>query len=129
MRRALSHTTSLGQLVRFGLLGAMNTLSELGAVLRAAVLPGVADRITLSYLAGVSYVVTLTPRFVFRTRTTQRQRVALGVWYVLVYLVGLAAVALMHADVTASHLLTVMLTLCVTSSLGFLGSRYIVGRS
>lgn len=118
----------LGPLVRFGLLGAANTLLTtllFYALLLATLGPGLA--FTISYLVGLAYVVILTPRLVFGTAVTAYRRLVLAAWYVTVYLVGLAAVAGIRAEITTDAVLTVLLVLAVTAPLGFVGSRWIVG--
>lgn len=119
---------SLGPLVRFGLLGAANTMLTtllFYLLLLATLGPGLA--FTISYLLGLAYVVALTPRLVFGTTVTAQRRLVLAAWYVAVYLVGLAAVAGIRAGITTDDVLTVLLTLAVTAPLGFVGSHWIVG--
>ena len=116
-----------GQVLRFGLLGGINTALTAGAFyLLAWVLPARAA-FTVVYVAGLAFVMVTTPRYVFGSRATWAKRLLLGAWYVGVYVIGLGAVSLL-SWIDAPRLLVVLGTVAVTAPLSFLGARVIVGR-
>ena len=114
-----------GQLLRFGALGGVNTGVTAGAFyLLALVLPAWLA-FTIVYVAGIVFVALTTPRFVFRSAASWPRRLALALWYVGVYVVGLGVVAFL-SWLDAPQLVVVIGTVCVTAPLSFLGARLLV---
>jgi putative flippase GtrA len=114
--------------LRFGVVGGTNTLaSGLGFYALAAVLP-TRLAFTLVYIAGLTFSVLVTPRYVFGTRPPSWRRVLLGAWYVATYLVGIGAVWILEDALDASRVVVVVGTLMVTAPLSFVGGRMLVGR-
>lgn len=128
----MNHLTSPalpGQAIRFVLVGGINTLAT-GAIfygLSLLVAPAVAY--TLSFALGVVFVVLVTPRFVFLARVAQRQRIVYGLWYVVVYLIGLAVVEVADGQLRLARPAVVVATLGTTATLSFAGGRLLFGRT
>lgn len=116
-----------GQLLRFLLVGGMNTAvtSLLFYGLALALPPRVA--FTVVYVGGLAFVTLATPKYVFRVRTRPRRRALLALWYVMTYVVGLVAVSALDA-VFDSRAVIVAGTVLVTAPLGFAGGWLLVGR-
>jgi putative flippase GtrA len=119
--------TATAQVARFLLVGGANT-AVTALVFYALSFPlETWVAFTVAYALGLMFVTTVTPRFVFATRPPTTHRVALAMWYVVVYLVGVGVSTLLDADTAAPRAVVVLGTLAVTAPLGFLGSRVIVG--
>jgi putative flippase GtrA len=115
-----------GQLLRFGVLGGINTAITAAAFyLLALVLPATVA-FTLVYAAGIAFVALTTPRFVFRSAAPWPRRLALAAWYVVVYIVGLLVVTILESGLDASRVVVVLGTVLVTAPLGFVGARLLV---
>lgn len=113
------------ELARFVGVGGLNTVLTTAAFYALSYVMVAAAAFTLAYVAGIAFVMRVTPHFVFRTSPSRTRRAALGLWYILIYLCGLAtSAALDHA--TDSRELVVAGTLCVTVPLGFVGSRTVL---
>jgi putative flippase GtrA len=114
-----------GQLLRFGALGGVNTAVTAAAFyLLALVLPAWLA-FTIVYAAGIVFVALTTPRYVFRSSASWPRRLALALWYVAVYVVGLGVVSFL-SWLDAPELVVVTGTVCVTAPLSFLGARLLV---
>ena len=118
----------VGQAGRFVLVGLVNTLLT-GSIFYGLsfLLPGWLAY-TCAFALGLFFVATITPRLVFSVRPPMARRLAYVLWYVLVYLVGLACVAVLGDGLRLGRLPTVVFTLGVTSTLGFLGGRVLLAR-
>jgi len=118
-----------GQAIRFGAVGAVNTLgtSLLFYVLLFAVPTQVAY--TISYLVGIAFVALTSPRFAFGVRASHRQRVSLMGCYLVVYCCGLGVATLAREGLDLSKAVTVVGTLLVTAPLNFVGSRLVLHRT
>ena len=118
----------LGQASRFVLVGLVNTLLT-GSIFYglSLLLPGWLAY-TSAFTLGLFFVATITPRLVFSVRPPLARRLAYIVWYVVVYLVGLACVAVLGDGRRLDHLHVVIFTLVATSTLGFLGGRVLLAR-
>jgi putative flippase GtrA len=114
------------RLVRFGAVGAANTLVT-GALFYALALALPAPvAFTLVFAAGIAFTTAVTPGFVFGTRATGARRAALAGWYVATWAAGLGAIAVLEGLVPRAAV--VAGTLAVTAPLNFLGGLAIVGR-
>jgi hypothetical protein len=83
---------------------------------------------TIVYVAGLAFVVLVTPGYVFGSRSAWPRRVLLAFWYVGTYLVGIGVISLLTSVVSASRIAVVLGTVAVTAPLGFIGARLLVGR-
>jgi putative flippase GtrA len=114
--------------LRFLVIGGANTLATtLAFYLLAHVLP---PRVafTIVYVAGLAFVVLVTPGYVFGSSSSWRRRVLLALWYVGTYLVGIGVISLLTSVASASRIVIVLGTVAVTAPLGFVGARLLVGR-
>ena len=126
-KQASSLAPVRGQVLRFLLLGGANTAgTTLAFYLLARELPA-RLAFTLVYVAGLSFVVLMTPRYVFRARAPWRRRFLLALWYVGTYLVGIGVISLLTAGEDAPRIVVVLATVAVTAPLSFLGARLLVG--
>lgn len=125
---SLNAPTLLGQASRFVLVGLVNTLLTGGLFYGLAFLLPAWLAYTLAFTLGIVFVATITPRLVFSVRPPMSRRLAYIVWYIVVYLVGLACVAVLSDVLWVDHLRVVIFTVVVTATLGFLGGRVLLAR-
>jgi putative flippase GtrA len=125
---SLNAPTLLGQASRFVLVGLVNTLLTGGLFYGLAFLLPTWLAYTLAFTLGIVFVATITPRLVFSVRPPMSRRLAYIVWYIVVYLVGLACVAVLSDVLWVDHLRVVIFTVVVTATLGFLGGRVLLVR-
>jgi hypothetical protein len=83
---------------------------------------------TLVYLAGLTFVVIATPRYVFGSRASWARRLLLALWYIATYAVGIGIISLLDEVVSAPRTVVVLGTVTVTAPLGFAGGRLLVAR-
>ncbi|CAA9263769.1 MAG: hypothetical protein AVDCRST_MAG52-2747 [uncultured Blastococcus sp.] len=96
----------LSELVRFLLVGGSNTVATLPLFVLLQQWMGPALAYTVVFALGLAYTTTMTATVVFGARLTWRTATAFVGWYLSVYGVGLAVVALLHpalAAVTGAH--------------------------
>jgi putative flippase GtrA len=117
-----------GQAGRFAIVGVVNTLLT-GSLFYALtfVLPAWLAY-TIAFTLGIVFVATVSPRLVFQARPSASRRAAYALWYLVVYLVGLASVRVLDDLMRLDHLHMVVLTGAVTATLGFVGGRVILTR-
>lgn len=125
---SLNAPTLLGQASRFVLVGLVNTLLTGGLFYGLAFLLPAWLAYTLAFTLGIVFVATITPRLVFSVRPPMTRRLAYIVWYIVVYLIGLACVAVLSDVLWVDHLRVVIFTVVVTATLGFLGGRVLLAR-
>ena len=115
------------QLLRFLVVGGVNTAvtTILFYGLALVVPPRVA--FTIVYVGGLALVTVATPRYVFRVRARPSRLGLLALWYVGIYVVGLAVVSTLDS-IVESRAVIVLGTVLVTAPLGFAGARLLVGR-
>lgn len=82
---------------------------------------------TIVYAAGIAFVISVTPGFVFGSSARWPARLLLATWYALTYLVGLGVITLLTSVASAPRIVVVLGTVCVTAPLAFVGARLIVG--
>ncbi|MCO7218759.1 GtrA family protein [Klenkia sp. PcliD-1-E] len=118
---------TVGQLVRFALVGGSNTLVTfaLFVLLQRWLPPGVAY--TVVFALGLAYTTAMTSRVVFGSRPTWRRSALFAGWYLAVYGVGLAVVGALHAVAQPSAVVTALVTVAVTAPLTFVGGRVLFG--
>jgi putative flippase GtrA len=113
--------------LRFVVVGGTNTLATgVAFYLLALVLPA-RIAFTLVYVAGLTFSVLITPRYVFGVRSSHARRLLLALWYFGTYLVGIGVISLLKDVVDARRIVVVVGTVMVTAPLGFLGGRLLVG--
>lgn len=114
---------TIGQLLRFLLVGGSNTLVTLAlfVVLQHWLAPAMAY--TVVFALGLIYTTAMTAGIVFGTRLTWRSAAVFVGWYLLVYAVGLLVVHGLHAFWQPGAVVTALLTVGVTAPLTFLGGR------
>ena len=115
-------------MLRFVAVGGINTLLTGIAFYLLATVLSARLAFTLVYVAGLTFTVIVTPRYVFGARSSPARRVLLGLWYIGTYLVGLGAVSLLRGPLAAPRAVVVVGTLAVTAPLSFAGGRILVGR-
>lgn len=127
-KRLFDLATTRGQVLRFIVVGGTNTvLTTVFFYLLATVLPA-RIAFTAVYLAGLAFVILVTPRYVFGSSTPGKRRVLLALWYLGVYGVGNGMISLLTSEISASRGLVVIGTVIVTAPLSFVGARLLVGR-
>lgn len=111
-----------GQLIRFALLGGLNTAvtGALIALLAQVMHPQLAY--TVAFLVGLSANALLTGPLVFGVSSTRAQRLTYTAWYLGTYLVGLLVLEVSGAERGSALSGLVVL---VTAPLGFLGGRFV----
>lgn len=117
-----------GQAGRFVIVGMVNTLLTGGLFYGLSFVLSAWLAYTVAFTLGVVFSAAVSPRLVFQARPSPSRRAAYVVWYLLVFLVGLALVRVLNDLVRVDHLQVVVLTLIVTTSLSFVGSRVILTR-
>lgn len=112
-----------GQLVRFLLVGASNTVVTLAlfVLLQNWLSPTLAY--TVVFALGLAYTTLMTATVIFGTGLTWRTGTAFVTWYLLVYGVGVAVVQALHLVWHPSALVTAVVTVGVTAPLNFAGGR------
>ena len=118
---------TVGQLVRFALVGGSNTLVTfvLFVVLQHWMSPELAY--TVVFALGLAYTTAMTSRVVFGGGATWRRTTLFAAWYLVVYGVGLAVVGAVHVVAQPSAMVTALVTVAVTAPLSFLGGRLLFG--
>ena len=111
------------QVLRFLLVGGVNTLLTGGIflVLSSILVPALAY--SVAFAIGIALAVAITPRVVFRARASHSQRFRYLAWYLSVYAVGLGVVYLLHDKLMLGNTMVAIVTLVTTAGLSFLGAR------
>ena len=120
--------TTGGQVLRFLVVGGVNTLATAIAFYLLAVVVPTRLAFTLVYLAGLVFVVAVTPRYVFGANAHWRRRLLLALWYLVTYVVGIAVITLLATEFSAPREVVVLGTVCVTAPLSFIGARLLLVR-
>ena len=81
---------------------------------------------SIAFGLGVIFAVAVTPQFVFLVRPRAQRRAAFGMWYIVVYAIGLGAVQFLDGVARLDHGQVVVFTLGITAALSFLGGRTIL---
>jgi hypothetical protein len=113
--------------LRFLVVGGANTLATTAAFYGLATVLPTPAAFTVVYVAGVAFVVAVTPHYVFGARSSWCRRLLLAFWYVGTYAVGLGLIALLKTALNAPRLTVVLITVSVTAPLSFTGARLLVG--
>lgn len=115
-----------GQLGRFMLVGAANTLVTYLLLLALMYVLDPRIAYTIAFLTGVAANALLTGPLVFRSRPTSRRRWLYAGWLGVVYFVGLVVVQVaLRAGMTLEPVLAAV-PLLVTAPLNFLGGRVLL---
>jgi putative flippase GtrA len=118
-----------GELLRYAFAGAVNTAATTAVFYGLSLLMSPALAFTITYLAAIVILTIVIPRYVFRARPRAAGSVALAVWYVVVYLVGLLVIGALRSFSDADRAVVTLVTVGVTAPLSFLGARVISRRS
>jgi putative flippase GtrA len=113
--------------LRFIVVGGANTIATATAFYALATLLPARIAFTIVYVAGLAFVVMVTPRYVFGSRSSGARRLLLALWYVATYGVGIGVIALLTSVLSAPRLVVVLGTVMVTAPLSFVGARLLVG--
>lgn len=113
----------IGEALRFGALGIVNTLFTGAVFLLLMEVLTAQVAYTIAFGTGVIFATVATPRVVFDARPSLARRLAFGGWYLVVYAVGLAVVSVVADVLGLGRLAVVAMTIACTASLGFLGAR------
>ena len=119
---------TLGQLLRFIIVGGLNTLLTglLFLALSSFLPPTLAY--TFAFVTGIVFSVMATPRLVFRARASIARRTQYLGWYLTVYVVGLGLVYLLHDRLTVDNTLVAAVTFLTTAGLSFVGAQFLFDR-
>jgi putative flippase GtrA len=109
-------------------LGGTNTLVGAAALYVLSGLMPATVAWTVTYAVGITFVMLVTPGFVFGANARWSRRLLLGGWYVCTYLVGLGVIALLQSVASVPRIVIVLVTVAVTAPLGFVGGRFLVGQ-
>jgi putative flippase GtrA len=114
-----------GEVLRFLIVGGANTLLT-GAIFLAlsSVVPATVAY-TVAFAVGIGFAALVTPHVVFRTRATTRQRFRYVVWYLTIYVMGLATVYVLRDRLLLSTTFVAAVTFVATAGLSFLGARFL----
>ena len=115
-------------MLRFVLVGGANTLATTAAFYGLATVLQSTLAFTIVYVAGLAFVVVVTPRYVFGSRSSWARRLLLALWYLGTYGVGVGIITLLSSVLSAPRLVVVIGTVIVTAPLSFVGARLLVGR-
>lgn len=126
-RNLLDPGTPRGQVLRFAVLGGANTLATAAAFYGLATVLAARLAFTIVYAAGLTFVVLVTPRYVFGSRSSWSRRVLLAFWYLGTYAVGIGVISLLTSVASAPRIAVVLGTVMVTAPLSFVGARLLVG--
>src|SRR5664280_1117992 len=113
--------SAAGQAGRYAIVGAVNTLLTGGLFYTLTFVLPAWFAYTVAFTLGIVFVATVSPRLVFQARPSASRRAAYTLWYIVVYLVGLASVRVLDDLMRLDHLFVVVLTVAVTATLGFVG--------
>jgi len=118
-------TKALGEILRFGALGIVNTVLTGAIFLWLLEVLTAQVAYTIAFGVGVVFAAIATPRVVFAARPSVTRRMAFGAWYIVVYTAGLAVVSVVADVLGLGRLAVVGLTIACTAGLGFLGARFL----
>jgi putative flippase GtrA len=113
-------------LLRFVVVGGTNTLATGVAFYLVALVLAAKIAFSLVYVAGLTFTVLVTPRYVFGVRSSRARRLLLALWYFGTYLVGIGVISLLKDVVDTRRIVVVVGTVMVTAPLSFLGGRLLV---
>ena len=119
---AASHQTPI-QVVRFFVVGGINTLLTGAIFLVLSSFSALAFAYTVAFVIGIAFAVVVTPRVVFRARTSNAQRLRYVGWYLTVYVLGLGVVYVLHERLALGNTTVAGVTFVATAGLSFLGAR------
>jgi putative flippase GtrA len=113
--------------LRFTLVGGANTVGTTAAFYGLATVLPARIAFTIVYAAGLAFVVAVTPRYVFGSRSSWGRRLLLALWYVGTYGVGIGVITLLTSALSAPRAVVVVGTVMVTAPLSFVGARLLLG--
>lgn len=125
--RGTSHSTA-GQVARFLVVGATNTLLTYALFLLLAQWIDASVAYSIAFFLGLAYTTVLSSRWVFGADASARRIGLFIAWYLLIWLLGLTLVHLIAHGGFERHLLAAAAVLCVTTPLNFVGGRFILHR-
>ena len=128
----MSHSTTLGELAgqlgRFVIVGGTNTAGTLALFVALQLVCAAWLAYSIAFAVGLVYSACLTSRWVFRSPTRAFRIALLIAWYIGVYGVGEAVIAVVRHGHHPSAIITAFITVTVTAPLNFVGARSILPR-
>src|SRR4051794_31847224 len=116
----MSTQSTRGQVLRFLVVGSANTICTTIAFYFLALILPTRVAFTIVYLAGLAFVVVVTPSVVFGASASMMRRALLAGWYLVTYGVGLAVISVLAATTDVDRLVVVLVTVTITAPMGFL---------
>ncbi len=116
------------QVLRFLLVGGVNTVLTGGIFLVLTSILAPALAYSVAFAIGIALAVAITPRVVFRARASHSQRFRYLAWYLSVYAFGLGVVYVLHDKVMLGNTMVATVTFVATAGLSFLGARFLFGQ-
>ena len=114
-------------MLRFIVVGGANTVGTTAAFYGLATVLPARIAFTIVYVAGLAFVVVVTPRYVFGSHSSWDRRLLLALLYVGTYGVGIGVITLLTSVLSAPRVVVVLGTVMVTAPLSFAGARLLVG--
>lgn len=113
------------QIIRFVVLGGMNTLLTYALFIGLGLLIPAWIAYTIAYFAGLVWTTLGSSRFVFRARFSGRRVLIFAAWYLFMFGIGQLVIRLVDPHGFAQLVITSGIVLAITTPLIFLGGRYI----
>jgi putative flippase GtrA len=114
-----------GQALRFLIVGGANTLATYAIFILLGLLMPAWIAYTIAFAIGLAWVVFGSSRFVFRGDHGRRRLLLFAAWYLVIYAIGRAIIALIAPTDFVGLAVTSLAVLVVTTPLTFVGGRFI----
>lgn len=124
----MSNTSTPQQVIRFLIVGGVNTLATFAIFFALALLIPVDIAYTVAFLAGLAWVVVGSSRLVFGGRHSLVRLVGFALAYLGIYLVGRLLIWIINPDEPLGLALLTLALIVVTTPLSFMAGRLILTR-
>lgn len=114
-----------GQIIRFLVLGGMNTLLTYAIFIGLGLVMPAWIAYTIAYVAGLAWTTLGSSRFVFRARFSGRRVLLFTAWYLFMFGIGQLVIRLVDPQGFVELVITSAIVLAITTPLIFIGGRYI----